>query len=358
MSHPSKKTAVVLFQLGGPDSLEAVEPFLYNLFMDPDIIDFPLSFLFRQSLAKLISSKRSLKVQENYKLIGGKSPILELTQQQANGLESQLRSNGIDVSVFIAMRYWNPLTAFVVQQIKAEGFEQVILLPLYPQFSKATTYSSINEWNLEVRKQELNIPTQIVCCYPNHPSLIEAIVDRINQTLIRFQNISPENIDLVFSAHGVPVKYIKMGDPYQMQIEETVRAVIEKGKWKSRHILCYQSKVGPMRWLEPSLLNTIEQLSSSSRRHLMIVPIAFVTDHIETLHEINIEVRAHAMKCGIRQFELMPALNAHQKFIECLTDLVKAYLNEPPNPQTCSLLWKQSPIRPKPKLCKALSFQN
>ncbi len=179
----NKKTAIVLFQLGGPDSLEAVEPFLYNLFMDPDIIDFPLAFLVRRPLAKFISRKRSIKVQENYKLIGGKSPILDLTRLQANALETHLIQQGINVKVFIAMRYWHPMTEEVVKEIKAGGFEQVILLPLYPQFSQATTYSSINEWNHQTKKHRFNIPTQFVCCYPNHPALMEAFVENINMSI-------------------------------------------------------------------------------------------------------------------------------------------------------------------------------
>ncbi len=347
----NKKTAVILFQLGGPDSLDAVEPFLFNLFMDPDIIDFPLAFLARKSLAKLISSRRAPKMQKNYKLIGGKSPILDLTRLQANSLNSRLIQQGIQAQVFFAMRYWHPMIKEIVSEIKVGGFEQLILIPLYPQFSKATTGSSINEWNRQAKKQGLNIPTRCVCCYPNHPKLLEALVENINRSLVRFSNILPENIDLVFSAHGVPMSYIQKGDPYQFHIEETVRKVAERGKWKSSHTLCYQSKVGPMQWLRPSLIETVERLASEGRKHLLIIPIAFVTDHIETLHEINIDVRRHAIMRGVLQFELMPALNNHPTFIECLADLVVCRLTDAAGCTTCETLWQENMGRPRPKGC-------
>ena len=185
----NKKTAVVLFQLGGPDSLEAVKPFLFNLFMDPGIIDFPLAFLARNPLSKFISSRRSPKVQNNYKLIGGKSPILDLTLLQANALNTRLVQQGIQARVFIAMRYWHPMTNKTVGEIKTGEFDQIILIPLYPQFSQATTGSSLIEWNLQARKQGLDLPTRFVCCYPNHPKLIEAFIENINKLLVRFSNV-------------------------------------------------------------------------------------------------------------------------------------------------------------------------
>ncbi|RPI05801.1 MAG: ferrochelatase [Ignavibacteriae bacterium] len=348
---PHQKTAVILFQLGGPDSLEAVEPFLYNLFMDPDIINFPFAFLFRRPLAKLISNRRAKKVRNNYTLIGGKSPLLDLTRQQARALGERLHHKGIQARVFIAMRYWHPMTNEVVKELQSDGFQQVILLPLYPQFSQATTGSSINEWNRQAKKQGLDIPTRTVCCYPNHPAFLDALVENINKSLEKFSGVSPESLDLVFSAHGVPVNYIQQGDPYQLQMEETVRRVLERGQWQSPHILCYQSKVGPMQWLKPSLLETVERLARNGRKHLLVIPIAFVTDHIETLHEINIEVRHQAMTHGVQQFELMPALNDHPKYIECLADLVSRQFTREEECKTCEQLWRQDRERIKPKKC-------
>ena len=317
-----KRIAVVLFQLGGPDSLEAVEPFLYNLFCDPDIIDFPGAFLARRALAKYISSRRSKKVAEHYKEIGGKSPILDLTNAQASALQNELNKQ-INARVVVAMRYWHPLTEVVIAKLKKEKFEKLILLPLYPQYSKATTVSSLNEWKLQCTKLNYNnVPTETICCYHNHPLYIETIVDNINTTFEKFSHVDPGEVDLVFSAHGVPVSLIKAGDPYQQHIDETVRLVVEKGEWKSPHLLCYQSKVGPAEWLKPSLHQTLRELAVRGRKHLLAVPIAFVTEHIETLHEINIEAREEAEHLGIKQFEMMPALNNHPKFIQCLTDLV------------------------------------
>jgi ferrochelatase len=316
-----KKVAIVLFQLGGPDSLEAIEPFLYNLFCDPDIINFPGAFLARRPLAKFISSKRSKKVAEHYKEIGGKSPIIDLTIAQANALQREL-SKQLSAKVCVAMRYWHPLTEEVIAEMKKEKFSKIILLPLYPQYSKATTVSSIKEWNRQCKLLNYTVPTETICCYHNHPLYIEAIVDNINLAYKQFSHLDPKDVDLVFSAHGVPVSLIREGDPYQRHIEETVQLVVHNGQWKSPHLLCYQSKVGPAEWLKPSLDHTIHDLAAKGRKHLLVIPVAFVTEHIETLHEINIEAREEAKHLGIEQFEMMPALNDSPKFIQCLTDLV------------------------------------
>ncbi len=345
------KTAIILFQLGGPDSLEAVEPFLYHLFMDPDIIDFPLAFLARRPLARLISKRRARTVRNNYELIGGKSPLAELTQRQAQALHTLLTQQGVQNQVFVAMRYWHPLTEEVVREISSGGFDRIVLLPLYPQYSQATTGSSINEWRREVKKQAVNLPTQYACCYPGHPALLDALCDNINSALERFSGIPPQDIDLVFSAHGVPVRYIERGDPYQLQIEETVRRLMDRGKWRSPYTLCYQSKVGPVEWLRPSLIETVARLANTGRKYMLVIPIAFVSEHIETLHEINIEVRHRALAAGIRQFELMPALNDHPKFIACLADIVLQLLAHPVACSTCSTLWQQQKERIKPKKC-------
>jgi ferrochelatase len=351
-SSMSQRVAVVLFQLGGPDSTQAIRPFLYNLFRDPDIIDFPGAFLARRPLAWLIATLRSKSVGAHYDKIGGKSPILELTMQQAAALEQSLRNAGLAATVLVAMRYWRPFTEDAIRRIKSDAFDRVILLPLYPQFSQATTYSSMNEWQRQAHRLGLRVPTQLICCYPNHPDLIEAFVDRINNALNRFGEVAHEEIDLIFSAHGVPLQFIRRGDPYQLQVEETVRRIVERGKWNSPHILCYQSKVGPQEWLGPSLLETIERRAKAGRQRLLIAPIAFVTEHIETLHEINIEAREHAEQHGIKQFEMMPALNDHPKFIACLTELVLARVHSKADPiSKCAKLWQEHPDRPQPALC-------
>lgn len=343
MHEPQRKIAIVLFQLGGPDSIEAVEPFLYNLFLDPDIIDFPGAFIARRLLARKVASSRSKPIGDHYREIGGKSPINELTDLQAKGLERSLRSSGIDARVLVAMRYWHPLTGEVIEALKKEPCDEVILLPLYPQFSKATTYSSMNEWRRQAHSLEFNVPTRLVCCYPGHTAYIEALVDNINTAMKRFGGMDPQELDLVFSAHGVPVDFIRKGDPYKLHVEETVRQVLARGGWKNPSHICYQSKVGPARWLEPSLTGLIRTLAGLGRQNLLVIPVAFVTEHIETLHEINIEAREEAEHLGITGFEMMPALNDHPRFIDCLTDLVLRTLSTPRSENsTCLHLWQSA----------------
>jgi len=318
----SNQTAVVLFQLGGPDSLDAIEPFLFNLFMDPDIIDFPLARFVRRPLARFISSKRSKKVAVNYAAIGGKSPIRELTNAQASALETELNKR-FSARVFVAMRYWNPLTAVAAEEVHAGRFKEIILLPLYPQYSITTSGSSINEWNRQCERIGLKDGTQKqVHHFYENPDYISAIVENINSALSRFEGVPSNDIHLLFSAHGVPVSIIERGDPYQKHIEATVRLVLERGGWACPQTLCYQSKVGPAQWLKPSLNETIDRLGTAGVRNVLVVPVAFLTDHIETLHEINIETRHRAKELGIDRFEMMPALNSHPRLIKALADEV------------------------------------
>lgn len=319
---PLPYTAVVLFQLGGPDSLDAVEPFLYNLFSDPDIIDFPGAFLARKPLARFIASRRKHIAAHHYAEIGGKSPIRELTGAQATALQAEL-DRYMRARVFVAMRYWHPMTDEVIRTLQVERFDRLVLLPLYPQYSKSTTGSSLNEWNRQCdRLGYTPPPVSLIRGYHDHPLYIEAIVDNVNTAFAEMAGVTPGDIDLVFSAHGVPMSLVKSGDPYNVHIEETVRLVVERGSWRSPHTLCYQSKVGPAKWLKPSLNETIATLAGRGRKHLLIIPIAFLTEHIETLHEINIEARAESLRLGVERFTMMPALNNHPTFIRCLTDLV------------------------------------
>jgi len=349
----NQHVAVVLFQLGGPDSLDAVEPFLYNLFCDEDIINFPGAFIARRLLAKLISSRRSKPIARHYEEIGGSSPINRSTESQARALEISLRGKGLPATVFTAMRYWHPMTNAAAQSIRDGAFSQVVLLPLYPQFSRATTYSSLNEWNRQSKAFGISsLDTRLICCYPNHPLLIEAFVERISATLRRFEGVDPKEIILIFSAHGVPISFIRRGDPYKLHVEETVRQVMEQGGWSSPHTLCYQSKVGPQKWLSPSLVDTIREYAHAGRKNVVVIPIAFVTDHIETLHEINIEVREEAEHLGIDRFELMPALNDHPSFIRCLTELVLSTVQSGERQVSkCRQLRAKSPADPPPTLC-------
>lgn len=312
------KTAIVLLNLGGPDSLESVQPFLRNLFSDPDIIDFPLSFLFRKQLAKLISKNRAPKIQQQYKAIGGKSPILEITQTQAKMLQERL--NG-EAKVYIAMRYWKPFTLDTVEQIKADGINKVILVPLYPHYSKATTGSSVREWNRQARRFNLYGETQIIEDYYLHPAYIKAIIERIDEAIQRFPSDRRNSLHILFSAHGTPMKLVKQGDPYSRQIRETIKAVMKAGNYSQPHHLCFQSKVGPMKWLTPSTHETILELASNGVTDMLIVPIAFVSDHLETLYEINIEYRHLALENGIENFEMTKGLNDSETFIDALEQL-------------------------------------
>ncbi|HEY4951245.1 MAG TPA: ferrochelatase [Candidatus Acidoferrales bacterium] len=311
-----KKIAVVLFQLGGPDSQAAVEPFLYNLFCDPDIINFPGAFLARKAIAKLISTMRSKVVGQHYMEIGGGSPIRRLTEQQARALEDALRPH-ISARTIVAMRYWHPDTAEAVAALNREPYDELVLLPLYPHYSFATTRSSLNEWN---RQYKPITPVKIIDHFYDHPDYIAAIVERINGVLADVTQ--PDDLHLVFSAHGLPLALVEKGDPYPKQIEETVQMVRDLGAWPNPHVLCYQSRVGPQKWLQPSLSATIEQLAHSGIKRMLVIPIAFLTEHIETLHEINIEAREEAESLGVTEFRMMPALNDSPLLIRALADLV------------------------------------
>jgi ferrochelatase len=318
----SGRQAVVLFQLGGPDSLRAVEPFLYNLFCDPDIIDLPGAFLFRRGLARLISRLRAPKVAEHYRRIGGRSPILKLTQRQASALSSRLRGRFAG-DVHVAMRYWHPMTGDVVDRVVRERIDRVVLLPLYPQYSNATTGSSLREWNRVLRRRGIReMAVDVIEEYCEHPSYVGAIVRNIRIALNRVPVADRGKVHLVFSAHGTPVRLVERGDPYQGQVLRTYQAVTRAGAFALPHCLCYQSKVGPQRWLEPSLRDTIASLAAAGVTHVLVIPIGFVSDHIETLYEINMEVREEAGRQGIRHYDMMPALHTAPQFIEALADSV------------------------------------
>jgi ferrochelatase len=316
------RVGVVLFQLGGPESLEAIEPFLYNLFCDPDIIDFPFAKLGRKPLAKLISVARAKKVHHHYQVIGGGSPIRRFTEQQASALECYLQSQGVDARCFVAMRYWHPFTQEAVAALDQSGCDSVVLLPLYPQYSSTTTGSSLNEW-----WRRFVAHGRAVHCirdFYRSTTYLDAVVERINEALERFAD--PEAAELVFSAHSVPVAVVENGDPYQKQIEETVALVMERGKFPNRSRLCYQSKVGASKWLQPSLRSTIRALASAGTADVCVVPISFVSDHVETLGEIDHEARELAAEAGIRRFEMAAGLNDSPIFIRALAELVLAAL--------------------------------
>lgn len=327
----NEKVGVVLLNLGGPDSLEAVEPFLFNLFNDPEIINFPFSFLFRKRLAKLISSKRHPRVQEQYKEIGGRSPLRELTEIQAGLLEKRLVDLGVDAKVYLAMRYWKPFTEDAIAAIERDKIERVVLLPLYPQFSKSTTGSSVKEWDRQIAEKPglASLTTDVVEHYYEFPAYLDAVIERVNEGLDRFPEHLREEVHILFSAHGTPMKLVREGDPYSGHICETVTAVRSRGGWSNPHTLCFQSKVGPQKWLTPSTPKVIEELAEAGTRHMLAVPIAFVSDHLETLFELGREYRRMALEMGVDQFEVTEGLNDSAKFTEALAALVLQKLAEP-----------------------------
>ena len=324
MTRTSRRVGIVLFQLGGPDTLEAIEPFLYNLFCDPDIIDFPLARIGRKPLAKLISTTRARKVQHHYATIGGGSPIRRNTERQARALETELRGQGIDARCFVAMRYWHPFTCEAIGQLLQADCDEVVLLPLYPQYSSTTTGSSLNEWR---RLFPNSMPVRCVDSFYRNPTYLDSVIEKVDAALARFPTL--HRPEIVFSAHSIPMSVIEKGDPYQRQIEETVRLLVERAGWSNPHRLCYQSKVGASRWLQPSLRNTLNQLAAEHGREVCVVPIAFVSDHVETLGEIDHEAREQAQRLGFAQFEMSAGLNDSPKFIAALGQIVQEALTQP-----------------------------
>jgi len=327
-----KRVGIILFQLGGPDSLANVEPFLRNLFLDPDIIPLgPLSFI-RGPLAGYIARKRCVPVAARYAEIGRRSPIAILTERQRVRLVQSLEPF-VDPVAVTAMRYWKPLTEDAVSALKHAGrLDELVLLPLYPHYSYATTLSSLKEWRRVYGEPVDTLPERSIECFHDHPLYIEALVTNIGKCLRQFPDAS--RIHLIFSAHSIPLSLVEKGDPYPKHVNETVRLVNEFGSqrypnWPKTQMLCFQSKVGPAKWLEPSFVDTIHKLGHEGVKEAMVVPISFVTEHIETLHEINIEGREDAAKAGIERYRMMPAVGDSPTFIAALKDLVLRAIEVP-----------------------------
>ena len=310
------KRAVILFNLGGPDKQESVEPFLFNLFNDPAIINIPS--IFRYPLAKFISKKRAPVAKNIYKEIGNKSPILELTQDQANSLENNLSKKG-DYKCFIIMRCWHPRASDVINKVREYNPEEIILLPLYPQYSASTSGSSINEWDDLCKKKNYHVKTKTICCYPTENNFIASHISLIKKTL---KVIEDNNFKLIFSAHGLPKSKIKKGDPYQWQVEETVKKIMSNLEDENlNYIISYQSRVGPLKWIGPSTDKVIIKYSKE-KKGIVIVPISFVSEHSETLVELDIEYKKLAEKNGCSFYKRVAAPGTEENFIKGLTELV------------------------------------
>ena len=310
------RLAVIVFNLGGPDSLEAVEPFLKNLFSDPAIIDLPT--MLRKPLAAWVAKRRAPIARDIYARLGGRSPILEETQRQASSLETLLRQRGVEARVFVAMRCAEPTSAQAVRDVADWRADQVVMLPLYPQYSTTTTRSSVDDWLKAAAG--LTAKQTLVCCYPLNAGFLDAVAGLIQETLTSRK----PGVDyrLLFSAHGLPERTIKKGDPYRWQVERTVEGLVQhlgisQPDWR----LCFQSRVGPLKWIEPS---TDEEIRKAGRekKGVVVVPVAFVSEHSETLVELDIEYARLAKSAGVADYLRVPTASAHPRFIEGLANLV------------------------------------
>ncbi|MBD2178008.1 ferrochelatase [Pseudanabaena sp. FACHB-1998] len=324
------RLGVLLLNLGGPDKLEDVRPFLYNLFADPEIIRLP-SPLLQAPLAWLISTLRAKKSQENYKKIGGGSPLRRITEAQAQALRSQLQQNGHEAHVYVGMRYWHPFTEEAIAQIKQDKIEELVILPLYPQFSISTTGSSFRLldrlWQADPDLQKIKY-TVIPSWYDNDYYL-QSMADLIATKIDQVKN--PNAAYVFFSAHGVPVSYIEeAGDPYQKEIETCAELIMKKLNRANPYKLAYQSRVGPVEWLQPYTDVAIEELAAQGVKELVVVPISFVSEHIETLEEIDMEYREIAEHAGIETFARVAAPDTDPTFIQALADLVIKALGDRP----------------------------
>lgn len=309
------QTAVFLLNMGGPDSMEAVEPFLANLFSDPAIIDFPLAGLVRRPLARMIAARRAKKVAVHYEAMGGKSPLPGITAEQASRLEDAL---GQGFSVHVAMRYWRPTAEEAVKEAVRRGMERAVILPLYPQYCRATTGSSIADLENELKRAGLaGMPRRTVSHWEDFPPYVEALSECVGEAV----KMRPDTF-ILWSAHGIPVKLIERGDPYLEHVKATVGAVMA-GFPGNSHLLAFQSRTGPVEWLKPSTDEALKSIAAGGVDDVTVVAVSFVSDHIETLREIDVEYAELARGLGIAHFERAPSLNARPGFIKALAGLVR-----------------------------------
>ncbi len=315
---------MVLFNLGGPDRPESIRPFLLNLFRDPAILRVP--FFIRPLLARIIASARVKPATENYAILGGKSPLLELTREQASALEEALSTPDLEVRCFIAMRYWHPFSRQTASELKQWGADEVFLLPLYPHFSTTTTGSSLAAWREAAAQVGLAKPVTTLCCWFNDEGFIASTAAIVRRSLADARRTSPAPVRILFSAHGLPETIVRRGDPYQFQIESTVQSVVDKLEAAGEVLdwqVCYQSRATPQKWLDPSTESAIEA-AAADRVAVLVVPIAFVSEHSETLVELDVEYRELAEKMGVPGYYRSPAQNSDSGFIAALADAVHA----------------------------------
>lgn len=313
------KLAIILFNLGGPDGPEAVEPFLRNLFSDPAIIALPA--LLRLPLARLIARRRAPVARKIYDHIGGRSPIFEESRRQADALERALSQEGMEAKAFIAMRYWHPFSAGAAQAVKAFGPDRIVLLPLYPQYSTTTTASSLKDWDRAARRAGLTAPTSRICCYPYEPGFVAAAAQRIAEAAKDLK--SGLSYRLLLSAHGLPKRVIQKGDPYQAQVEQSAAAIVAAlNRPELEAVVCYQSRVGPLEWIGPATDAEIGRAGQDGKG-VIVFPIAFVSEHSETLVELDIEYRRLAAEKGVADYRRAATVGTQRDFIDGLAGLVR-----------------------------------
>lgn len=299
--------------------MESVRPFLYNLFSDPDIFTFPLGSVTQKLFAYLISRRRAPEASHGYAAIGGRSPLRENTEKQAAALERALADEPIDV--FIAMRYWHPLIGDVVRDLKEQQYQKVVLLPLYPQYSRTTTGSAYNEFKRQCAAQHYRPDVALVEQWYDEPDYQRAIIETITAEAANFSIPDPAHIEMIFSAHGLPKKIVDQGDPYEEQIRATYDSLVRRLGWPNT-TLCYQSRVGPLEWLKPYTDTVIREKAAAGAKRVLVYPIAFVSDHIETLYELGMTYADLARSLGIEEYRVVPALNDHPLLVSALQKLV------------------------------------
>lgn len=318
----SKPVGIVLLNMGGPDSLAAVRPFLYNLFSDRDLIQLPLGSVLQKPFARLISLIRSRKVKENYRDIGGCSPLLQWTRRQAEGIAERL---GPEFRPYVAMRYWQPRAEETLRRMAADGVEEAVVLSMYPHYTGATTGSSFKDFRRTAERVHPRLSYSTIEEWYDWPGYLDALAGRIQTGLDYFHELVRDDARILFSAHALPQKFIDRGDPYLEQVMATVRGVMERLPGRPWRI-AFQSRSGPVKWMEPGTAEVIDQLAAEGCENLLIVPVSFVSDHIETLYEIDVEYVQHAIGKGIRTVFRSPSLNDQADFLEGMAALVRDHL--------------------------------
>jgi len=336
MKNDPSKTAIVLMNLGGPDKPESIRPFLFNFFMDKNIIGAPKPI--RHLIARWISWSRGRgAAKTSYDALGGKSPLLENTVAQADALQRMLDDAGMQAKIFVSMRYWHPMSTEVAKAVQAYAPDKIILLPLYPQFSTTTSFSSFQDWQRSAEAIGMDIPTEKICCYPFAEGFIKASAVRVRDALAK----APSKTRVLFSAHGLPEKVIRGGDPYQYQCEESAAKIaaavgIEDLDWQ----VCYQSRVGPLKWIGPSTEEALDKAAADGVG-VIVYPHAFVNEHVETLVEIEEEYRAYAREKGIPYFDRVPTVATHPAFIGALAKLVTERLDSGKSARICPVTFSR-----------------